>query len=242
MGGGIYFICQNWQTSILIVEMSLINTDVIKINKNDASNFMAEFELMGSIGLGVWHYGLVYDDEIISAVSYGTLCSGNHRGFLSDICKNLKCKCIQLCRGGTKLNAPKNSASKLICSANSLLRDEMGNIIIVAYADPEWREIGDVYQASNALYTGVTNPKGQSNYIINNEFLTGWQVYKKFGTRCMSNLKDIDPNVKKYPLAPKHRYLFVCGDKRFKKEGISVLTEHSLEYPKRNRSNSQKLF
>jgi len=50
--------------------------------------------------------------------------------------------------------------------------------VVVAYADVLYSEVGTIYQASNAIYTGLTNPKGQANYLINGKLLSGWIVRK----------------------------------------------------------------
>jgi hypothetical protein len=80
--------------------------------------------------------------------------------------------------------------------ANGINRDQ-GNLLILAYADPDFGEVGAVYQAANALYLGQTNPKNQSNYIVEGVWLSGWDVRKKYGTRDFDKLKQIDCNAKK---------------------------------------------
>lgn len=208
-------------------------TEILKLKKEETNSFMEAFELMGNIGLGVWHYGLFHNEELISAVSYGTTCFGNAKGFIREVTESLNCKVIQICRGATKQNTIQYAASRLISNANKLVAEEIGNLIIVGYSDPEWKENGDIYQACNAIYTGMTDPKNQSNYIIKNEFMTGWEVFKYYGTRDFPTLKMIDPMVQKIPLKPKHRYIFTCGTKCFKQNASKILNKYRIDYPKR---------
>ncbi len=222
--------------------MKNIDFKIISLNRHEAQDFMRKNELMGNVGLGVWHFGLVFNDSIVSAISYGTTCSGNYRGFLNQISKELNCKTIQLCRGATSITAPPFAPSKLISTSNLLISKKLGNLIIVAYADPEWREIGSVYQSCNSIYTGMTNPKGQSNYLINGEFLSGWQVRKKFGTRDLVLLKKIDPHIYKIPLESKHRYVFICGKRHFKLNAMDLIKPYALNYPKRDDNNLPRMY
>ncbi len=214
---------------------------VIKITEKAASEFMEKHEAMGNIGLGVWHYGLLENDNLLSVVSYGTPCFSVKRTLIGKISKKFGCKIIQLCRGGTVISSPKNIASQLIANANQMLYKENGNLIIVAYADPEFGEVGAVYQAANAIYLGQTNPKNQSNYIVKGVWLSGWDVRKKYGTRNFDKLKKIDSSVKKFPLTPKYRYLFIKTVSTLTNKIHRAFSDYRLPYPKKITENLRKL-
>lgn len=207
--------------------------NVIKITEKAASEFMEKHEAMGNIGLGVWHYGLFDEDNLLSVVSYGMPCFSINRTLVGSIAKKFNCRVIQLCRGGVVMGSPKNIASQLIGSANKILYKEFGNLMIIAYADPEFSEIGAVYQASNALYLGQTNPKNQSNYIIEGIWLSGWDVRKKYGTRDFEKLKSIDPAAKKFPLSSKYKYLFIKATASVQSKIHLHLGKYKLPYPKK---------
>ena len=98
------------------------------------------------------------------------------------------------------------------------MRELHGPFIAVAYADESLGEIGTIYQASGALYTGKTKPKGQANYLLNGKLLSGWNVRRLYGTRDRTRLARIDPKVRVFPLAPKHRYIFVSAPRILKKK------------------------
>lgn len=109
----------------------------------------------------------------------------------------------------------------------------MGPIMIVAYSNQLLGEIGTIYQASNAIYTGLTQPGGQANYIVNGKQMSGWMVRKKFGTRSISKLRDIFPDSERLPLSPKHRYVFITGPKLKRRQIFGLLEPYMLPYPKR---------
>lgn len=206
---------------------------VRKVTEEVAVDFMKSYEVMGNVGLGVWHYGLFDINNLLSVVSYGMPCFALNRTFVGNIANKFECKVIQLCRDSVTPDAPKNIASQIICSANHLLYKEYGNLIIVAYADPEFGEVGAVYQAANAIYLGKTNPKDQSNYVIEGIWLSGWDVRKKYGTRDFEKLKKIDPSVKRYPLTPKYKYIFIKVPSVTRKKLLMELQKEKNPYPKK---------
>jgi hypothetical protein len=209
------------------------SSSLIKISRDSAANFMRNYEHLGNVGLGVWHWGLIYEDSIIGVVSYGNTCFSKNRGWISQLASELDCKIIQLCRGGCSFEAPKGTATHLISLANKAMYKHMGPLIIVAYADTHYREIGTIYQASNACYTGQTNPKNQGNYIINGKKLSGWTVRKLYGTRTISRLREYDQSVIFIPLNSKHRYIMIAASPRTKKRFRKLITSHIRTYPKR---------
>lgn len=204
-----------------------------KISKPIADDFMKEFEHLGNVGLGVWHWGLKFNKSLASVVSYGTTCFSPKRSWLGYIARETGCSIIQLCRGGSAPWAPKGTATRLISQANREMYRVKGPIMIVAYANQELSEIGTIYQACNAIYTGLTEPKGQANYIINGRILTGWQVRKLYSTRDRTRLSQVDPHLQVLPLNKKHRYIMLAGSRTKKRRLKKLLEPFILSYPKR---------
>jgi hypothetical protein len=216
----------------------LSDSRLVQISKPVAEDFMQVFEHLGNIGLGVWHWGLRFDGRLVGVVSYGTTCFSPKQGWLGHIAFKAGCGIVQLCRGASRTWSPKNTASRLISLANREMYQLKGPTMIVAYANQELKEIGTIYQACNAIYTGLTNPKGQANYIINGRRLTGWQVRKLYGTRDRSKLLSIDPKHYVLPLARKHRYLMLAAPPQKRRLLRKLLTPYSLPYPKRNEKDN----
>lgn len=213
--------------------MSLINSSVIELSSKSAKGFVARYEHLGNLGLGVWHWGLLIDGVLASVLSFGVPCFAINRSFLGEISSKCDARVLQLCRGATHPMAPRNTPSRTIRLALKKISNNVGPTLVIAYADPHWHEIGTIYQASNAIYTGRTNPKGQANYIINGEFLSGWVVRKRYGTRCRVKLSQIDPKMKVLPLVSKLRYVLLAGSCKFRRKARSLLEPYKMPYPKR---------
>lgn len=208
-----------------------------EIKKNEAENFFKQYEHLGNCGLGVWHYGLYDDDALLSVVSFGPTNFNPNRCFLGKISEKYSVKIIQLTRGGTKFDADTNIPSFIIKRAMNEIKCKFGDCIIVAYSDTKWNEVGTIYQASNFLYCGLTEPKGQSNYMINGKKYSGWTVRKIFGTRDMKKLLETNKTVERIPLTKKHMYLYVKAPKMKKRLIMKALKQkydfENLKYPNR---------
>src|SRR5687767_13445564 len=71
------------------------------IHRRDADRFLANFEILGNVGLGVWHWGLQNNDQLHSVISFGVPCFGGKRGWISALAFKHGLRVFQLCRGGT---------------------------------------------------------------------------------------------------------------------------------------------
>jgi hypothetical protein len=209
-------------------------TRIQRIARTEADDFLARFEILGNVGLGVWHWGLHYEDDLLSVITFGTTCFGGQRGWIAKMATTNGVRVLQLCRGGTVPDVAKGLPSRAISLACKAMQGVHGPFIAVAYADETLGEIGTIYQASGAIYTGLTRPKGQANYVINGKFKSAWQIRRTYGTRDRKSLAQIDPNVSVILLKPKHRYLFVCAPKWIKKRITAELLEYVQPYPKRS--------
>lgn len=217
-------------------------TFIGRITKRDAHNFLSRFEILGNVGLGVWHWGLRHDSDLVSVITFGTPCFGGKRGWVAKIANSNGLRLFQLCRGGTVPSAPKGTPSRAISLASKAMLKMHGPFIAVAYADEGLGEIGTIYQASGALYTGMTKPKGQANYIINGKKMSAWQVRRLYGTRDRNSLINIDSNLQINALKPKHRYLFILAPTSIKKRITDSIEFHLRPYPKRSQGNSCSLL
>jgi len=126
----------------------------------------------------------------------------------------------------------KNAASFLIGNSLKMLEKPCA---VVSYADSEWNHCGFVYQATNWLYTGATKSHDHS-YLVNGERLHPMTVRDRFG---VTNLKQWakQNSIQTLKPEPKHRYFFLCGDKRSKKMMLDKLSYPVVKlYPKANPS------
>lgn len=221
--------------------MTLKRALLEQVSREVAMDFMGRYEHLGDVGLGVWHYGLKLDGELISVVSFGTTCFSMRRGWLPEVARQTDCKIVQLCRGGSIPYAPTGTASRAVCLALHEIYKSKGSHIIVAYADPLVGEVGTIYQACNAVYTGMTSPKGQANYIIHGRKVSGWNVRKLYGTRSTQRLKEIDHALTVIPLHKKHRYILLACSRKTKSVLNGLLSPYNLPYPHRTTSSANRL-
>jgi hypothetical protein len=213
--------------------MTVRTGQLVRVNSADAARFIEQYEHLGSVGLGVWHWGLSINEKLASVLSFGVPCFAPNRGFLALVSKQSGARLLQLCRGATAFGAPRNVPSRIIALALQQIYRDFGPSLIVAYADVRYSEVGTIYQASNAIYTGLTDPKGQANYLINGRLVSGWIVRKRYGTRSKQRLKIIDPDLVVVPLEPKFRYILPAGSPRFRKHVRRILQTYQESYPKR---------
>jgi len=209
--------------------------EIVRINKKTAQNFFNKYEHLGNCGLGVWHFGCYENNVLVSVVSFGTACFNPNRSKIGKYAFDHKMKVIQLNRGGTRYDAPRNTASCAVSLALKSIRNLFGDSIIVAYSDTTWSEIGTIYQAVNFLYFGLTEPKGQSNYIINGKKLSAWTVRKKYGTRDMKKLSLMFDDITRVPLNKKHLYIYVNSSAKNKKQAIEFFKDYIKPYPSREK-------
>jgi len=214
--------------------MTLRQSFVSQIGADTANEFIEDYEHLGNIGLGVWHFGLFHSGSLVSVVSFGVPCFASGRGQLGTVAEECNARIFQLCRGATVFHAPKNSGSRAISLALRAMYQMHGQCLVVAYADTHFSEVGTIYQACNAVYTGKTNPKGQADYIIHGRRVSGWVVRKRYGTRCRKALRKIDRDMEILPLRRKFRYVLVAGPSRFRRHCYNRLEPLRQPYPKRS--------
>lgn len=154
-------------------------------------------------------FGLFVDGELVGVVTYGIpasrpLCIGiagieNERNV-----KELNRLVIKpdLNGGG------RNYASFLVSHSLKMLDN---GTFVVSYADTAWTHVGYIYQACNFLYTGMS-AKRKDTYQPNGLHPRAYDKNShsdKFQTR-----------------SPKHRYVYLVGDKRTRKR-----MRQQLKYP-----------
>lgn len=196
---------------------------VAKVSKCDVREFCKRWHYSGSAGTALWNYGLWDGFTLVGVISYNIptleVCSfffGKDKWDWVAHMSRLVCSD----------DAPRNSESKLIAhSLKQLKIDRPVLRAVVTYASTFEGHIGYVYQATNALYCGTTSYRHQ--YV------------DEFGnTRStkQTNYLSIDDAIQRGWLVqyepPKHRYLYLLGDKRQRREARSLLRVTLQKYPK----------
>ena len=160
----------------------------------------------------VYTYGL-YDDRIlVGVVSYGipaspSLCIGLAGEANRERVLELNRLAIEPTYTG------KNGASFLVSHSLKMLPNYT---FVVSYADTGWTHVGYVYQASNFLYTGMS-AKRTDTYSNGKHS----RCYQKGSGETRHQTRN-----------PKHRYVYLVGNKRDRKKMLSELKYPILPYPK----------
>ena len=174
-------------------------------------------------------FGLFLDDELKGVVTYGMPASPSLcKGVCGEDWKRNVLELNRLCL----VDNQKNEASRLVGASLKLLPEKT---VVVSYADSAQKHTGFIYQATNFLYTGMTVKR------------TEWAIrgLEHMHTKAISNTVR---NAGKPPLealkemygdrfyyrdrSQKHRYIFMVGNKKHKKEMLKALKYPVLPYPK----------
>ena len=104
--------------------------------------------------------------------------------------------------------------------------------IVISYADTSQNHVGYIYQATNFIYTGLSDKR------------TEWRMKntnKHSKTICEQyTLKERKDNPNKFELINrprKHRYLYFIGNKKDKKQMLKDLKYPIIKYPKTKNIN-----
>ena len=162
----------------------------------------------------VYCFGLFEGGDLIGVVTYGIPAS-------PPLCKGLagdenKDKVLELNRLAIKPGYNgENRASFLVGRSLKMLPNET---YVVSYADTGWTHVGYIYQACNFLYTGLSAKRVDT-----------YQPEGKHGRNYdKNNHSDLHQTRN-----PKHRYVYLVGDRRTKRKMMEQLRYKVYDkYPK----------
>jgi len=172
-------------------------------------------------------FGLFNDFNILSGiVTYSTPISTHLRS-----CFGNRYKLMELNRLVINEGLGKNVLSFFVSQSLKMLPKPL---VIVSYSDTAQNHNGYIYQATNFIYTGLSLPK-KDYYVEGMEKLHNGTIMdmsrgkdnrvewlkEKFGDKLYMKERD-----------RKHRYFFFLGNKRDKKEMMSILPYEIKSYPK----------
>jgi hypothetical protein len=121
-----------------------------------------------------------------------------------------------------------------LVSASIRLLAKAGNFICISFADTEQGHSGYVYQACNFTYHGLS-AKRTDWKVRGMEHLHGQTIADQF----RGSANRVDDMRAKYgddfylmPRSRKHRYVYICGDRKFKRLAMSAIRYPQEPYPK----------
>jgi hypothetical protein len=115
--------------------------------------------------------------------------------------------CLTLTRLWLSDELPRNSESKVIGVVMRSLRKHTSIRFVLSYADPSQGHLGTIYQATNWLYTGVSEPTplydlGDGHARHSRSFAHA------YGSRSVRHFASHGVDVKLVPQQGKHRYVY----------------------------------
>ena len=189
------------------------------------------------MSLITYSFGLYDDMHILQGVCTFGLASPKINGGKS-IFKNYRCTVIELNRLVVNDNLKKNTLSYFV---SSCLKSLPKNICVISFADPSNGHNGYIYQATNFIYTGLSEKGGKmKDYILNNKNYHSLTVcekmIKELTGKYYSDLS-LDENWLKIGgsinnFDRKHRYIKILFPKKIKKKMLKDLKNTPLDYPK----------
>lgn len=172
------------------------------------------------------------DNDVYGVVTYGV--PGFATPLLKGICgEDEMFNVYELNRLWIHPSMPKNAASYLVSRSLRMLDKE----IIVSFADPSVGHVGYIYQATNFLYTGLSEASFKDPIVVGHEGqhpttytygMTLDEVRDKFGSE----------NITFKQRVAKHRYVFFNARGGRRKQLIGKLRYKVQPYPKGDTSHA----
>ncbi len=196
-------------------QMQLDEIEFKEITKEETKEILLNYHYLQrmpplSVAFGAFHSGRLVGVMTFGKPPSNSLCKGvAGESFSGNV--------YELNRLYTFEDTPKNLESKFISYALKKLKQR--NWIVISYADESMGHSGYVYQATNWIYTGKSAKRTDVYVGENGHSRTYSNFQKDFVVRKVRSTK--------------HRYLYICGDKNFKKEVLENLKYPIInEYPK----------
>ena len=125
-------------------------------------------------------------------------------------------------------DSPRNSESRLIGGSLRAIEREYPDVWgVITYAATDVGHIGTVYQATNALYTGVG---GHASYYVD---LQGHRRSPYQNGDWVSPARATAMGWKRKHGGPKHRYVYILGSRTQRRQRRALLNLDVLPYPKK---------
>ncbi len=186
--------------------------------------------------LVLWHYlhsfpggtqlafGVFWVLRLMGALTLGAGPAQAHR-LVEGACPQ---DCLVLTRLWLSDELPLYSESRVLGIILRALRNSTEVKFLISYADPTQGHVGYVYQATNWLYTGLSQATPLYD-IGDGQLYHSRTLSQIYGTHSLKYLREHGVQAKLVPQAPKHRYIYFLDPSW--KERLKVPV---LPYPKLN--------
>lgn len=199
---------------------------IVLVSSRDATDFVRKWHYSGTASPGVVRYGWEVEGELIGVTIFDTGVHAMRQGvFGKDHYRHV----LHHHRLALTDDAPKLSESKFIgASLRALHRDRPDVWALVTYADECEGHKGTIYQATNAVYTGI-RAKGNLKFLRPDGAIIPTQSLS--GTWPERRAKAADLGWTEIRCKGKHRYVYLLGTKTQRKFRPALLWP-VLPYPK----------
>ena len=206
----------------------MIDYTIRQITSQEANAMVVENHYLHRRASTMFAFGIFDGEEMLGCVIYGkpaspSLCDG--------VCgKEESSKVLELTRLWIKDGTPKNTESYLIGRSLRLLPKEKD--IVVSYAEIQAGHIGIVYQATNWIYTGMSD-KHVEWKLDGKSASHSRHIFDSYGG--VNGAKaHFGERLERHERPRKHRYVyFNANNKRRRRELNSKLRYKVQPYPKR---------
>jgi hypothetical protein len=202
------------------------------------------------MGTTEFSVGLFFGEHLAGVACFGST-AGTH--VTASVCgREHAHRVVTLCRGACVHWSHPHAASYLINRACNLMHEKYGYAIFVGYSDPAAGEIGTIYQASNWLYCGMTNPtekfRTPSGEVKNARLVSAYTRDRTGGTLKYKRTRFEQKQMMMEEGheffkdgGRKHRYVGIYGTRREKRILRRALRWEVLSYPKRPPSPEDRI-
>jgi hypothetical protein len=200
------------------------NYQVKEIEYNDTKDYILNIHYARRMPQIKYKFGLYEKGQLVGVVCYGIPAS---RSLCKGICgPEYQGIVIELNRLVLK-NNKKNEASYLVGQSIKLLPKPL---IIVSYADTEQNHEGVVYQATNFIYTGLSDK--HMEWRMYGSKIHSKNICKNYTLQYRRNNPDKFYTIDR---PRKHRYIYFHADKKYKKKVLLPSLRYKIkDYPKKS--------
>jgi hypothetical protein len=197
---------------------------VAPVSTGDVDEFARRWHYSHGGGSALWRYGLWDGFTLVGVVAYNLpVRRACEMVFGPDHLHTVAHMGRLVCAD----DAPRNSESRLIGASLKLLeRDKPEMRAVLTFAAQDQGHLGYVYQATNAIYTGTGGYDKTYVAADGRHISTNGKATNDFAEQLVQSGGAVARAL------PKHRYLYLLGNKTKRRESLSMLRLPSLPYPK----------
>ena len=174
--------------------------------------------------------GVYLGQPLLGAVILGAGPSNAHR-LVHDATRD---DCAALTRLWLHDDLPKNSESRVLGVVLRHLKRHTRTKFLVTYADPSAGHVGTIYQATNWLYTGLSQATAMLD-LGDGKPRHSRSVGHGWGTHSNAHFESHGLNVRRVEQSPKHRYVYFLDPAWSSRLHVPV-----LPYPKAGQGDEDR--